>query len=283
MIKIVADTTSCIAPEKAAELGIYYLPQIIIFGEESYRDDTEMDPKTFLKRQKTSPVLPKTAAPSPALYTPIYNELLEQGHTIVVICPSVELSGTFRSASVAAQDFPGADIHIIDTQAIAGGLGAIVKQALRWANEGMDRDLLLANVKDMSRRHRVYFMVDTLEYLFKGGRIGAAKALFGSVLQMKPILNIRNGIIQPFDSQRTHKRAYARLRDIVMSECPHNEEAFLCVMHGGAEDGARACAEDLGTQLDIPVSNIPIYDLPPAILVHVGPGVIGASFFTAPE
>jgi len=89
MIKIVADTTSCIPPGEAAQLGIYYLPQIIIFGEESYRDDTEMDPKTFLKRQKTSPVLPKTAAPSPALYTPIYNELLEQGHTIVVICPSV--------------------------------------------------------------------------------------------------------------------------------------------------------------------------------------------------
>lgn len=283
MIKIVADTTSCIPPTEAEQLGVYYLPQIIVFGEETYRDDSEMDPRTFLKRQKISSVLPKTAAPPPSLYTPIYKELSEKGHTIVVICPSTAVSGTFRGATIAAQDFPAADIRIIDSQIIAGGLGAVVKQANKWANEGMDPDKLVAKVQELCLRHRVYFLVDTLEYLYKGGRIGAAKALFGSILQMKPILTFRDSMIQPFDNQRTHKRAIARLKEVVTSECPSTEDSFLCVMHGDAEDEARQLAEELGALLQIPVSGIPIYDLTPAILVHSGPGVVAVSFIMAPE
>jgi len=118
MIKIVADTTSGISPEKARELGIAYIPQIIIFGDEAYRDDTEIDNVTFLQKLRSSPVLPKTAAPQPPLYTPIFEEYGKPGNTIIVICPSAEVSGTVRSATVAAQDFPGADIRILDTKTI---------------------------------------------------------------------------------------------------------------------------------------------------------------------
>jgi DegV family protein with EDD domain len=279
MVKIVADTTSCIPPGEAEQLGIYYLPQIIVFGEETFRDDTEMDPRTFLKRQRISPVLPKTAAPPPALYTPIFQELSEQGHTIIVLCPSATVSGTFRGATVAAQDFPNADIRIIDTLLIAGGLGAVVKQALAWANAGLDADTIVDRVKEMCPRERIYFLVDTLEYLYKGGRIGAAKALFGSILQMKPILTFGEGVIKPFDSQRTHKRAIARLKEIILTDCPRDPSSHLSIMHGDSEDVARQCAEDLGAQLGIPPSEIPIYDLTPAILVHSGPGVIAISYF----
>ncbi len=279
MIKIVADTTSCISPAEAEQLGVYYLPQIIVFGEETYRDDTEMDPRTFLKRQKISPVLPKTAAPPPALYTPIYQELSEAGHTILVLCPSANVSGTFRGATVAAQDFPNADIRILDTNLIAGGLGAVVKQALIWANEGLDADTVVTKIQELCSRERIYFLVDTLEYLYKGGRIGAAKALFGSILQMKPILTFSEGVIKPFDSQRTHKRALARLKEVVLENCPKNSCALLSIMHGDSEDIAQQCAEELSSLLAIPLSEIPIYDLTPAILVHSGPGVIAISFF----
>jgi DegV family protein with EDD domain len=182
VIKIVADTTSCISPAEAKQLGIYYLPQIIVFGEETFRDDTEMNAISFLKRLRTSPVLPKTAAPPPAMYTPIFQEQSEQGHTVIVVAPTADMSGTYRSACVAAQDFPNADIRVIDTKIVAGGLGAVVKQALKWANDGLEPDVVVEKIVEMSSRHRVFFVVDTLEFLFRGGRIGAAKALFGSLL-----------------------------------------------------------------------------------------------------
>lgn len=279
MIKIIADTTSCMPIDEAKQLDIGYIPQIIVFGEASYRDDTEMDARTFLKRLRTSPSLPKTAAPPPALYAPLYREISERGDTIIVVCPSADVSGTFRSATMAAQDFPNADIRIIDTRLVAGGLGAVVKQAQKWLSEGQSADDIVGNIKEMSRRERVYFALDTLEYLYKGGRIGGAKALFGSLLQVKPILTFVNGQIEPCDSQRTHKRAIMRLKEIVMASCPHNAAAHLCVMHGDAEEEAMQMATDLGGMLGIPAADIPIYDLPPAILVHSGPGIVGASFF----
>jgi len=281
MIQIIADTLSNISPAEARELGIEYLPQIIVFGEETYRDDTEMDPVTFIKRLRTSQVLPKTAAPPPALYTPIYKKHAELGNTMIVVAPTAEMSGTFRGATVAAQDFPNADIRIVDTKLIAGGLGAVVKQAVKWANAGLSPEAVIEKIEEMSARHRVFFVVDTLEYLFRGGRIGAAKALFGSILQVKPILTLKDGHTEAFESQRTAKRALARLKEVVLSDCPRDPEAHLCVMHGDAEELARSIAGELGGILGIPVADIPIYDLTPAILVHSGPGVIGISYYVA--
>lgn len=282
MIKIVADTLSCLSPAQAQALGVAYLPQIIVFGEESYRDDTEMTPSQFLKRLATSSTLPKTAAPPPHLYTPIYRELLDQGHTVVVLTPPADVSGTYSRAKVAAEEFPGADIHVVDTQTIAGGLGALVTEAVKWAQEETDVEKFIAHVQEMAARHRVYFVVDTLEYLYKGGRIGAAKALFGSILQVKPILTFKDGHIEPFESQRTHKRAVARLKEVVLSDCPRDPSAHLCVMQGGAEDEANMLASEFSSLLGIPSADIPIYEVPPAILVHAGPGVLAASYYVQP-
>lgn len=286
MIKIVADTLSCLSPARAKELGVAYLPQIIIFGEESYRDDTEMTPSQFLKRLASSSALPKTAAPPPHLYTPIYRELLDQGHTVVVLTPPADVSGTYSRAKVAAEEFPGADIHVVDTSVIAGGLGALVTQAVAWAQEEsdstQDAQKFIDRVMEMASRHRVYFVVDTLEYLYKGGRIGAAKALFGSILQVKPILTFKDGHIEPFESQRTHKRAVARLKEVVLSDCPRDPSAHLCVMHGNAEEEAKQLAAEFATLLGIPSADIPIYEVPPAILVHAGPGVLAVSYYVQP-
>lgn len=279
MVKIIADTTSCLPLELVKQAGIYYVPQIIVIGEETYRDDTEMNALEFLKRQRTSPVLPKTAAPGPAFYTPIYKEIQEQGNSGVVLAPSAQVSGTLRGASVAAQDFPDLDIHVVDTELIAGGLGALVLEANRWAQAGLDASTIVDRAKAMAKRHRVYFLVDTLDYLYKGGRIGAASHLVGSLLQMKPILTLKEGHVASLESQRTHKRALARLKEIVISECPTGPESFLCIMHGDALEQAQALAQDLSSQLNIPMEQIPIYDLTPAILVHAGPGVLAVAFF----
>ena len=279
MIKIVADTTSCLFVKEAADRGIAYIPQIIIIGEETFRDDTEMDANEFLRRQKKGPILPKTAAPPPALYNPIYEEFTRGGQTVLVITPATQLSGTYRGAQVAAKDFPGQDIRVIDTHIVAGGLGAVVLQAQKWANEGLNADEIVNKVMDLSARHRIYFAVDTLEYLYKGGRIGAASALVGSLLQMKPILTLKDGAIQPYERQHTHRKAIARIQEIVMEQCPKGPGSLINLMHGGAEVEARSIAASLAVTLDIAPDSIPVYDLTPAILTHSGPGVIAISFF----
>ncbi len=278
MITIVADTTSSIPTKEAADLGIPYIPQIIVFGEQTYRDDNEMDTKTFLKRLKESPALPKTAAPPPALYHPIYETFGEEGNTIIVLTPSADVSGTFRSAEVAATEFPNKDIRIVDTRLIGSGLGSVVKQARQWALDGLDADTIVAKAKNMAAHEKVYFVVDTMEYLYKGGRIGGAKMLVGSLLQVKPILTFINGRTEPVESQRTKKRAIARLKELIYADYPRGKNGHLTLMHSDAEEEAKLLAEELKANLGI--SEIGIYDLPPAILVHAGPGVMAASFFT---
>lgn len=277
-VKIVTDTTSGLTLEVAEAHGIVLMPQIIIFGEETYRDDTELDTQAFLQKLRTSPTLPKTAAPPPALFTPVFERLAAEGHTIICLHPSTELSGTVRSAVVASHDFPEADIRVIDTRTIAGPLATMALLSARWAQEDVDADTIVDRVHDLMARQRVYFVVDTLEYLHKGGRIGGAKALLGSVLQIKPILTLKDGRVEPFEQQRTKRRALARLRELILAECPRSEEAHLCVMHADAEAEAQTLAADLGAELGL--SDVPIYELPPAIVVHAGPGVLAAAFLT---
>jgi DegV family protein with EDD domain len=277
MVKIIADTLSSIPVEEAKQLGLAYLPQIVIFGEESFRDDSEINSETFLERLKSSPVLPKTAAPYPHLYKPILDEFSNQNADVLIICPSSKVSGTYSRAVVAAQDYPNSKIKVLDTPIVGAGLGSVVRMAVKMASEGKTISEISNNVIEMSSRNRTYFLVDTLEYLQKGGRIGAAKALLGSVLQVKPILGIVNGEVKAIESQRTRKKAMERFEELVVTECPKKETAFLNVQHGGAIKDAVILSDHLKEKTGI--QNIPITDLPPAVLVHGGPGILGVSFF----
>ncbi len=279
MVKIVADTTSGLPRELLKDLGILLVPQIVVFGEESFRDDTEIDTATFLAKLKESKELPKTAAPAPALYNPIYSQAKQQGESLVVVAPSAKVSGTVRAATVAAQDYPGLDVRVVDSQTIAGNLASLVLMADGWAKEGLGTDAVVNRLASWIERGRIFFLVNTLEYLQKGGRIGGAKALMGEILQIKPILCLRDGQVEPFEQQRTKKRAVARLLEIVEEQCPRSPEAHLCVMQADAVSEAEQLASDLRTRMHI--SSIPIYELPPAIVVHGGPGVLGIGFFVA--
>jgi DegV family protein with EDD domain len=277
MIRIIADTLSCITTDEAKEMGIGFLPQLIIFGDQTFRDDTEIDPPGFLRKLTSSNVLPKTAAPQPALYNPLFAEVEKEKSTAIVICPSAKVSGTVRSAESAAQEFPNADIRIIDTELIASPLGAVVRESLKWVKEGLNADLVIQNIKEMSSRSTIYFMVDTLEYLRKGGRIGLATALLGSLLDMKPILTFRHGQVEPFDKQRTKKRAIARMVEVALTECNGNPEPHLSIIHGGNIDEANTLADELKNLMGI--KEVWVCYAPPAVLVHGGPGVLGVTFF----
>ncbi len=277
MVKIVTDTTAGLPRRLTTELGIPVLPQIVVFGAETYRDDTELDTATFLSKLRAARELPTTAAPPPALFTPIFRRFIDEGHSVICLHPSSDVSGTVRGATVAAQDFRGADIRVIDTRSVAGPLAAMVLAAHHWAQQGLSADEVEARVRDMIRRQSIYFLVDTLENLQKGGRIGGAKALVGSLLQVKPILMLRDGRVEAFEQQRTKKRALARIVELVVAECPKSSEAYLSVMHADALAEGEALAAELRTAQD--AKDIPIYELPPAIVVHGGPGVLAVSFF----
>jgi DegV family protein with EDD domain len=277
MVRIIADTT-CVLPQALCkELNIPILPQIINIGEKSYRDDTELDTATFIKMLKESPIYPQTAAPPPLLYHPIFEEILATGDSIVVVCPSNEISGTFRSATVAAQDFPEANIHIVDTRTVAGGLANLVLMAHEWAQAGMDAPEIAEKLVEKRRHERLFFMVDTLEYLAKGGRIGNAKALLGGILQLRPILTLKNGVITPFENQRTRHKALARMIELSTKTYRAAPDSRLNIVQASAEDLSVEIAEKL--KLELGISEIPIYNQCASIVTHAGPGAICISFF----
>lgn len=277
MTKIIADTTCGLPIEELTALGIDVIPQIIIFDEKPYRDDTEIDTPTFLSKLKESKDLPKTAAPPPALYEPLFKKYAKEGESIIIPTPSTYLSGTFRSAEIASENVPEADVHILDTRTVAGGLGVLVKMAKKWSDEGMDPETVIEKLKEMSKREVVFFLVDTLEYLHKGGRIGNASYLLGSVLQMKPILGLKDGKVDAIEKQRTSTKAFNRLKELVIERCPKGVSSHITVSHCGGEKRAMKLAKELENALG--VEAIPIYEVPPAIVVHGGPGIIEVSFF----
>jgi len=277
MTKVIADTTCGLPLEELAALGIDVIPQIIIFDEKPYRDDTEIDTPTFLSKLQVAKELPKTAAPPPALYEPLFRKYANEGESIVIPTPSTYLSGTFRSAEVASENVPEADVHILDTRTVAGGLGVLVKMAKRWSDEGMAPEKVIEELDRLRKREVVYFLVDTLEYLHKGGRIGNASFLLGSVLQMKPILGLKDGKVDAVEKQRTSSKALQRLKELVLEECPRGDGSHITVSHCGGEKRAKELAEELENALG--VKSIPIYEVPPAIVVHGGPGIIEVSFF----
>lgn len=277
MTTIVADTTCSLPREVLLERGIPFVPQVVMFGEESYHDDADFQTPVFLKKLKASASLPKTAAPEPTLYHPIFRAAQERKEQVLVVAPSGKLSGTVRSAQTAAQDFPGLDVRIVDTLAISCNLGALVLMAHDLARAGQGAEAIEARIGEMIPRGRLYFVVDTLEYLAKGGRIGGAKALLGELIQIKPVLAIRDGQAVAYEQQRTRRRSIARLEEIAEEQCPKSAEAHLAVVQVAAEEEASLLAGRLKAAMRL--ADVPVYELPPAIVVHGGPGALGVGFF----
>jgi len=280
MTIIVADTTCSLPRELLTSRGIPFVPQVVMFGDRAYHDDGEVDTATFLEKLKASATLPKTAAPEPTLYHSIFDSARDHKETVVVVAPSVKLSGTVRSAQTAAQDYPDLDVRVVDTQTISCNLGALVLEAHEMAQAGCSADEIVGSVESLIPLGRLYFVVDTLEYLAKGGRIGGAKALLGELIQIKPVLTIRNGEAQSYEQPRTRRRSLLRLEEIVSQQCPRSAESHLAVIQVAAEDEARQLAEHFKASMGL--SEVPIYELPPAIVVHGGPGAIGVGFFVEP-
>ncbi len=278
-VRIVTDTTAVLPADYLKVHEIEVIPQVILFGEKSYLEEEELTFEDFIVKLKASRVLPKTAAPPIASAENAFRKQLTQAETVIAIHPSSEVSGTVRTAQVAKEEsFPDEDIRILDTLQIGANLATMVKIAVGMAEKGSDADEIMACLQSMVPRGQVYFLVDTLEYLQKGGRIGAASALLGTALQIKPILCMKNGKIDAFEKVRTHRRAYERLKEVSRQMIDNPETAFLSVGHADRLGDAQRLAGELEDIFDI--QDIPIYNMGASITTHAGPGVLKVAFFS---
>lgn len=277
MVRIVTDTTAGLSAAVVQRYQIPVIPQIVMFGTTSYREGVDLDIPSFLTQLKGARELPKTAAPPPEWFVETFNDLVPSGEPVVCIHPSADVSGTVRSALTAAMEFPGADIRVIDTRLIASPVATLVELAAQWAAEGATADTIESRLRSLMARGRIYFLVPSLEYLIKGGRIGGASGLIGTMLQIKPILTFTDGHVESYERVRTQKQALIRLREIVMTQIARDSTGYLTVLHAGVADAGQALADELGTALGL--ASVPLHEVPPAVIVHGGPGILGAGFF----
>ena len=273
-VRIVTDSSCDLRGDEVAELGIEVVPLSIRFGDDEYVDREELTVARFYELLAESDDLPETAAPAPGRFDAAFRKLLDEGATgIVCINISAALSATMQSAQTAA-DGIDADIRVVDSKSITAGLGSIVIAAARMGHDGATTDEIVAAVDDLSRRTQVYGVLDTLDNLKKGGRVGNARALLGTMLSIKPIIDISSGEVEEAGRQRTRKKSLAWLRDKLASVGPVEN---LAVMHGEAPD-----IDDFLEMISglVDLSTVRIDQIGPVIGTHGGPRVMGIAFQT---
>lgn len=207
-VKIVTDSTADLPKELASKHEIAVVPLKVIFNdEEPLRDGVDIETEQFYRRQVEKKEYSRTSQPAPAEFYKVYSELSAGGGSIISIHLSSTLSGTCQSARTAREMLPEADIDVIDSKSASMGLGLIVLEAARAAGDGKTKKEILGLVNKMISSAQVYFVVDTLEYLARGGRIGKAQALLGTILSIKPLLCLKEGLVEPLEKIRGKSRA----------------------------------------------------------------------------
>jgi DegV family protein with EDD domain len=276
-IAIITDSTSDIPGDLVEQYGITVVPQILIMGQETWRDGVEIDPATFYEMLRTSPHFPASSQPSVKEFHDRFVELAETYEGIVAILVSDELSGTINSAATAAASLPQIPIEVIDSRSVSVQLGFIVLAAARAAARGGDLEAVAGVARGLIGRVQVYFIVDTLEYLHRNGRIGAAARLFGTALNIKPVLCIDDGIVTPVAKIRSRRKALERVFDLVEKDLVGGGAVHMAVLHVAAPDEAARLADELEQRFQ-PVEMIRT-ECGPVIGTHAGPGTVGVAFY----
>jgi DegV family protein with EDD domain len=277
-VVVVTDSTSDVPKDVAERLGIYVVPQILIMGDQTWLDGVDIDPPTFYELLRTSPHFPATSQPSVGYFEDLFARLSEQYAGIAAIHVSDELSGTVNSASLAAANLPELAIEIVDSRSASMQLGLIAMDAARAAAEGASLERVAGRARSLVDQVKVYFVVDTLEYLHRGGRITGAARLFGTALNLKPVLQICDGIVQPVAKIRSRRKALERVYDLVAAEIAGADRVHMAVLHVAAPEEAARLAEQLEERFE-PIELIRA-ECGPVIGTHAGPGTVGVAFYT---
>ncbi len=280
-VRIMTDSTADFTPEEASALGITIVPLTVFFGDEAYLDNVELDNATFYNKLQSSKALPRTSQPSPAAFQTAFSRLIEEGATgILSVHLSSGLSGTYQSACTARDTLPEelrrVPIEIIDSLSISAGMALALRKAAEEARQDLQLQEIKDHVVDQLARTRILAVLDTLEYVKRGGRIGGARAMLGNMLSVKPIISLKDGAVVPLEQPRTRSKAYARVAQIVTESQPIEQ---LAVAESNEEVGQQL-AEMLKTVYQ---GAIPRYKLGAALGTHTGPGTAAAVIVSAPR
>jgi DegV family protein with EDD domain len=276
-VAIVTDSTSYLAPGVAEQQGVTVVPLYVVFGGDRTVRETEItDYDAFFEELRSSESLPTTSQPSVGDFRAAYEPLLADGSEIVSIHISGGLSGTTEAARQAKEALEreglgGERIQVVDSTTAAGGLGFLVLAAVKAARDGTSAQQVTAHVKEAREQLKMWFAVDTLEFLRRGGRIGAASAWIGSTLKVKPILTVENEMV-PVERVRTSSRAFERLVDYARQRRDSGADAWS-VQHISAPDQANALVERIGELFGSEPSIVS--EIGPVLAVHTGPGLLG--------
>jgi len=276
VVRIVTDSTADLTPEQQRAAGITVVPLNVHFGDEVFRDHMDLSTDEFFRRLKASPQLPRTSQPSVGAFEEAYRSLRQGGDEIVSVHLSSKVSGTYNSALMAAQSVGEGKIDVVDSLSTSMALGFIALEGAKLARAGRDRQAVAECLRGLVPKARVICVVDTLTYLERGGRIGKARALLGSLLNVKPILQLKDGEVVPLGRARGRPQALNRLVELLERD---GKVSQLAIMHGAAHADAEQLRERVASSY--PSVDIQLTEIGAVLGTHTGPGVIGFTYLVA--
>lgn len=276
-IVVVTDSSAYIPQEALGTLNIPVIPLWVIWDGDRFRDGVDLDPPTFYRRLRESKTLPTTSQPSAGEFADFFQQVGSGVDGIVGVFVTSKLSGTVASAQIAQGQLPDLRIRVVDSLSTTMGMGFMVLAAARAAAAGKSLGEVVAVAEEMRDRMHIIFTVDTLEYLHRGGRIGGAKWLMGSALNIKPLLHLEDGTIAPLAQVRTKRKAIERMLEVTEERLGGKRMAEAAVIDVECPEEGNAVSEQVRERFDIHT----VYRTPlsPAIGTHVGPGTVGIAFY----
>lgn len=272
-VVVVTDSTAGIPKELAQQLNIRVAPQVLIWNGDTFLDGVNIQPEEFYNRLAKATVMPSTSQVTPKLFKEVFSQALEEGYEILAVLISEKLSGTIASAQQVMELLPGAPIEIVDSWSTSMGLGFPVIEAARLAQSGASLAECKAYAEEARKHSGVFFTVDTLEFLYRGGRIGGATRFLGTALNIKPILELRDGRIEPTERVRTRRKALDRVIELVEKVVGARRPVRLASLHANAPQDANYVLEKIAADLGA-VETIST-DVSPVVGTHAGPGTVG--------
>ncbi|NLM45624.1 MAG: DegV family protein [Firmicutes bacterium] len=271
-VKIITDSTADLPLGLADQLGITVVPLKVHFGDDEYLDWIDLGPDAFYTKLAERKVLPRTSQPAPADFEAVYKMAAAEQKSIISIHLSAELSGTYQSAVLARNSLPEFDITVVDSRLASMAFGIVVLEAARAARAGRSKEEILAQINRQLARVRVYFAVGTLEFLQRNGRIGKAAAWVGGLLNVKPLLTLKDGIVVPKEKVRGKAKAMERLLELVQEEADGPVGGKAVVLHGNEPERAGELTEKLQQRYNF--SEVIVSSIGAVIGTHAGPGVL---------
>jgi DegV family protein with EDD domain len=272
-IKIFADSTSDLAPEWIQQYEIGIIPLYVVFGEESLKDGEEIKPEQLYERVSLHGSLPKTAAPSPADFITAFQPYIEQGDDIFYISLSSELSSTYQNALLASSEFPEGRISVVDSKNLSSGIGLMVMKAVYAAEQGQTLARITQQIEAMKPTVRTEFVIDTLEYLYKGGRCSGMQNLIGSLLKIRPVIRVTDGKMSPaYKVRGKREKALEQMLQNTLSNKEQIDKDLMIVVHTMAEEDAinlkKTLQEQTGARVELTTAGC-------VVCSHCGPKTTG--------